>query len=57
MNQVLGREVGNALEVRGAIDYLKGDGPREARTHELTLALCARCWCSVGWRLTRRPRA
>ncbi|WP_183492408.1 MULTISPECIES: thymidine phosphorylase [unclassified Roseateles] len=41
MNQVLGREVGNALEVRGAIDYLKGDGPREARTHELTLALCA----------------
>ncbi|OWQ92988.1 thymidine phosphorylase [Roseateles aquatilis] len=41
MNQVLGREVGNALEVQGVIDYLKGDKPREARTHELTLALCA----------------
>src|SRR6185436_210937 len=41
MNQVLGREVGNALEVRGAIDYLTGRKPRETRTHELTLALCA----------------
>ncbi|MCH7345814.1 thymidine phosphorylase [Pelomonas sp. CA6] len=41
MNQVLGWEVGNALEVQGAIAYLKGDGPREPRTHELTLALCA----------------
>ncbi|WP_431053302.1 thymidine phosphorylase [Roseateles sp. L2-2] len=41
MNQVLGQEVGNALEVRGAIDYLTGRQPREARTHELTLALCA----------------
>lgn len=41
MNQVLGQEVGNALEVRGAIDYLTGRVPREPRTHELTLALCA----------------
>ncbi|UXH76635.1 thymidine phosphorylase [Roseateles amylovorans] len=41
MNQVLGWEVGNALEVRGAIDYLRGDLPREPRTHELTLALGA----------------
>ena len=41
MNQVLGWEVGNALEVRGAIKYLTGGKPREARTHELTLALCA----------------
>jgi thymidine phosphorylase len=41
MNQVLGREVGNALEVQETIAYLKGDGPREARLHEVTLALCA----------------
>lgn len=41
MNQVLGHEVGNALEVRGAIDYLTGSKPRESRTHALTLALGA----------------
>jgi len=41
MNQVLGAEVGNALEVQGALDYLTGRAPREARTHELTLALAA----------------
>lgn len=40
MNQVLGHEVGNSLELLGAIDYLRGDA-REARTHELTLALGA----------------
>jgi thymidine phosphorylase len=41
MNQVLGHEVGNALEVRGAIEYLTGRKPRESRTHALTLALGA----------------
>ncbi len=39
MNQVLGREVGNALEMDEAIRYLSGHGPREARLHEVTLAL------------------
>ncbi|SEL22193.1 thymidine phosphorylase [Roseateles sp. YR242] len=41
MNQVLGAEVGNALEVQGALDYLTGRVPREVRTHEITLALAA----------------
>lgn len=40
MNQVLGHEVGNSIELLGAIDYLRGDA-REGRTHELTLALGA----------------
>ena len=41
MNQVLGRSVGNALEVAEAIAYLRGDGVREPRQHEITLALSA----------------
>lgn len=41
MNQVLGTTVGNALEVMEAIAYLKGDGVREPRQHEVTLALAA----------------
>ncbi|MCV2370935.1 thymidine phosphorylase [Roseateles oligotrophus] len=41
MNQVLGREVGNALEMQEAIRYLKGEGARDARLHEVTLALGA----------------
>ena len=41
MNQVLGREVGNALEIHETIAYLKGEGPREPRLHEVTLALAS----------------
>ena len=37
MDEVLGTTAGNALEVREAIDYLKG--AREPRLHEVTVAL------------------
>ena len=40
MNESLAPYAGNALEVRGAMDYLTG-GSRPARLHEVTLALCA----------------
>ncbi|HEY1090468.1 MAG TPA: thymidine phosphorylase, partial [Burkholderiaceae bacterium] len=40
MNQVLGWDAGNALEIRETIRYLRGEA-REARLHEVTLALCA----------------
>ena len=41
MNQVLGSEVGNALEMQEAIRYLKGEGARDARLHQVTMALGA----------------
>jgi thymidine phosphorylase len=40
MNQILGTEVGNALEVLETIRYLRGEA-REPRLHEVTLALAA----------------
>ena len=40
MNESLAPYAGNALEVRGAMDYLSGKS-RPARLHEVTMALCA----------------
>ncbi|MBI3349880.1 MAG: thymidine phosphorylase [Burkholderiales bacterium] len=40
MNQILGSEVGNALEIAETVRYLTGEW-REPRLHEITLALCA----------------
>ncbi len=39
MDQVLGRDVGNALEVVETVAYLTGAGTREPRLHEVTMAL------------------
>jgi thymidine phosphorylase len=40
MNESLAPYAGNAIEVRGALDYLSGRS-RPARLHEVTMALCA----------------
>ena len=40
MNQVLGRHVGNALEIMEAVEYLKGDKV-DSRLHAVTIRLCA----------------
>lgn len=39
MDSVLGTSVGNALELKEALDYLKGKTP-SLRLHEVTMALC-----------------
>ncbi len=39
MDRVLGRDVGNALEVAETVAYLTGNGTREPRLHEVTMAL------------------
>jgi thymidine phosphorylase len=39
MDRVLGREVGNALEVMETVAYLKGEGTRDPRLHEVVMAL------------------
>jgi thymidine phosphorylase len=39
MDRVLGRNVGNALEIAEAVAYLKGEGTRDPRLHEVVMAL------------------
>jgi thymidine phosphorylase len=39
MDYVLGRDVGNALEVMETVAYLKGDDVRDSRLHEVVMAL------------------
>jgi thymidine phosphorylase len=39
MDRVLGLTVGNALEVGEAVAYLKGEGSRDQRLHEVVMAL------------------
>ena len=41
MNEVLASSAGNAVEVREAVRYLRGEGKRNPRLHEITLALSA----------------
>jgi thymidine phosphorylase len=48
MNQVLGSTAGNALEVREAIDFLIGRGPREPRLEAVTLALAGEMLAIAG---------
>jgi thymidine phosphorylase len=47
MSQVLGRSVGNALEISEVIEYLK-DGNREPRLHEVVITLGAELLLLAG---------
>ncbi len=47
MSSVLGTTVGNALEVREALAYLKGEKP-DSRLDEVTIALCAELLINCG---------
>ncbi len=47
MNQVLGHNVGNALEVAEAVDYLKGINI-DPRLHKINMELCAELLVSAG---------
>ena len=52
MDQVLGRTVGNAVEVAETVAYLKGDGPlgkgRDARLHEVVMVLAGEMIALAG---------
>ncbi len=52
MNQVLGTTVGNALEVKEAVDYLKGINV-DPRLHQITLDLAAELLVNAGCFSTR----
>ena len=47
MNQVLGRTVGNALEVAEAVEFLQGQNP-DSRLHRVTIELCAELLVRCG---------
>ncbi len=47
MNQVLGRTVGNAVEVYEAVEYLKGRNV-DPRLHQVTMELCGELLVSAG---------
>lgn len=47
MDSVLGTTVGNALEVKEALSYLKG-GKADSRLDEITMALCAELLINCG---------
>jgi thymidine phosphorylase len=47
MNEVLGRTAGNALEIKEAIRFLRGD-ERETRLEDVTLSLCAEMLVVAG---------
>ena len=47
MDSVLGSTVGNALELKEALDYLKGNKP-DKRLHEVTMSLCAELLVNCG---------
>ncbi len=47
MNQVLGRNVGNAVEVAEAVEYLKGENI-DTRLHTVTMRLCAELLVSAN---------
>ena len=46
MDQVLGYNVGNALEMREAVEYLQG-ARRNERLHRVTIELCAELLCAA----------
>nr|WP_086940974.1 thymidine phosphorylase [Thaumasiovibrio occultus] len=48
MNQVLASSAGNALEVREAVRFLTGEGERNPRLYEVTMALCADMLINAG---------